>query len=434
MQNRGRILILVENLPVPFDRRVWLEATTLHRAGYVVSVICPTGKRYPAGYELLEGVHIHRYDLPNTGIGFFAYVREYAVSLLKTLWLSFKVARRPGFDLIHACNPPDLFFLIAWLYKPFGKKFVFDQHDLSPETYRVQRQGREGLIYRLLLILERLTYATADVVIATNESIRGFAHGRGHVPDDRIFTVRTGPDFERLRIVSEESALKRGARYLVCYLGVMGPQDGVDYALRAAAWILHQRRRRDISFTFIGSGDVLPQLERLANELELGSHVHFTGRISDEELVKHLSTADLCLSPDPQNGLNEYHTMNKTLEYMAMGKPQVAFDLAEMRVSAAEAAVYARPNDVEDFGRHVIALLDDPARRQAMGRAARRRIEEFLGWEHTHRNLLDAYAWLFSEKRPRRVGVAAAQQQASLPVSKNRRIVALRARETILND
>jgi glycosyltransferase involved in cell wall biosynthesis len=394
MQNRGRILILVENLPVPFDRRVWLEATTLHRAGYTVSVICPAGGRHAPGYELLDGIHVHRYKLRETGTGFFSYVREYAAAMVKTLWLSFKVARRPGFDVLHACNPPDLFFLIAWLYKPFGKKFVFDQHDLSPETYRVQRNGREGLIYNALLFLEKLTYATADVVIATNESIRSFAHGRGGVDDERIFTVRTGPDFQRMRIVPADTKLKRGAKFLVCYLGVMGRQDGVDYALRAAAAVV--RRRDDVKFTFIGSGDMIEELKQLAGELRLNGHVHFTGRVSDEDLVKYLSTADVCISPDPQNGLNEFHTMNKTLEYMAMGKPQVAFDLAEMRVSAADAAVYARPNDVEDFADRLIDLLHDPGRRLAMGRSARRRIEEQLGWEHTHVSLLEAYARLFS--------------------------------------
>lgn len=410
MQNRGRILILVENLPVPFDRRVWLEATTLHEAGYTVSVICPTGGRHEPGYELLHGIHIHRYELPITSIGFFSYVREFAVAMLKTLWLSFKVAYRPGFDVIHACNPPDLFFLIAWLYKPFGKKFIFDQHDLSPETYRVQRNGREGLIYHILLLLEKLTYATADVVIATNESIRSFAHGRGGVADERIFTVRTGPDFQRMRIVPAENKLKRDAKFLVCYLGVMGKQDGVDYALRAAASVV--RKRDDVKFTFIGSGDMIDELKNLAGELRLNGHVHFTGRVSDEDLVKYLSTADVCISPDPQNGLNEFHTMNKTLEYMAMGKPQVAFDLAEMRVSAAEAAVYAKPNDVDDFANRLIELLDDPGLRLTMSRVARRRIEEKLGWEHTHVNLLNAYAWLFSPQ-PEPCAESTAQQPVS---------------------
>jgi glycosyltransferase involved in cell wall biosynthesis len=215
------------------------------------------------------------------------------------------------------------------------------------------------LVYRVLLVLENVTYATADMVIATNESIRGVARHRGGGSEDPIFTVRTGPDFRRMRIVPVQQELKRGAKFLVCYLGVMGRQDGVDYALRAVASVV--RRRDDVKFTFIGSGDMLPELKRLAGKLGVNGHVHFTGRVSDEELVQHLSTADVCLSPDPKNGLNEFHTMNKTLEYMAMGKPQVAFDLAEMRVSAAEAAVYARPNDVEDFANCLTDLLDDPS-------------------------------------------------------------------------
>jgi len=399
MASRGKVLILVENLPVPFDRRVWLEATTLRDAGYTVTVTCPTGGRHTAGYECLEGVHVYRYELSPTGTGFLDYVREFGTALFKTFWLSLRVLQRHGFDVIHACNPPDLFFLIGWLYKPLGKRFVFDQHDLTPETYRVQRQGRGGLIYRVLLFLERLTYATSDMVIATNESIRGFACERGRAPRERIFVVRTGPDFDRLRVVPPDSSLKRGATYLVCYVGVMGIQDGVDYALRAADWIVHRQGRRDVHFAFIGSGDVLHNLKRLADELNLNGHVTFTGRIPDDELVTYLSTADVCISPDPQNGLNEYHTMNKTLEYMAMGQPQVAFDLTEMRVSAGDAAAYACPNDVQDFGRQILLLLDDPARREAMGRLGRKRIEDELGWAHTHRNLLEAYHWLSDQMR-----------------------------------
>lgn len=399
MASPGKILILVENLPVPFDRRVWLEATTLRDAGYGVSVVCPTGGRYSAGYELLEGIHVYRYELPSTGLGFLDYAREYAAALLNSFWFSLKVWRRHGFDLIHACNPPDLYFLLAWFYKPLGKRFVFDQHDLSPETYRVQRNGRKGLIYRLLLLLEKLTYITSDMVIATNESIRSFACQRGGVSDNRVFVVRTGPDFERLRIVPAVQTLKRGAEYLVCYVGVMGPQDGVDYGLRAADWVIHQQGRRDVHFAFIGSGDALPYLGSLVDELDLGEYVTFPGRIPDSDLITYLSTADVCISPDPQNELNEYHTMNKTLDYMAMGKPQVAFDLAEMRVSAGDAAVYARPNDVEEFGRHILALLDDPSRREAMGQLGLKRIEKELGWEHTHKNLLNAYRWLFAQTR-----------------------------------
>jgi glycosyltransferase involved in cell wall biosynthesis len=394
MASPGSILILVENLPVPFDRRVWLESTTLRDAGYVVSVICPTGDRYPAGYECVDGIHVYRYELPPTGLGFVDYAREYTAAMVNTLGLSLKVLRRHGFDIIHACNPPDLFFSIAWLYKPFGKRFVFDQHDLSPETYRVQRHGREGLVYRMLLFLERLTYATADMVIATNESIRGFARQRGRVPDERIFTVRSGPDFEHLNLVPPDPTIRQDARHLICYAGVMGPQDGVDYGLRAAEWIVHRQGRQDVHFVFVGGGDVLPELKRLADELGLNGHVTFTDWVPHDVLIAYVASADVCISPDPRNGLNEYYTMNKTLEYMAMGKPQVTFDLEEMRVSAGDAALYALPNDVEDFGRHILALLDDPLQRESMGVIGRDRIKKELGWAHTHQNLLEAYGWL----------------------------------------
>ena len=394
----GKILILVENLPVPFDRRVWLASTTLRDAGYQISVICPTGDRYPEGYECVDGVHVYRYELPPTGLGFADYVREYTVALVKTLRLSIWALRRHGFDAIHACNPPDLFFLIAWLYKPFRKKFIFDQHDLSPETYRVQRRGREGLVYRVLLLSERLTYATANMVIVTNETIRGIARRRGHVPNDKIFTVRSGPDLKGLKIGGKVPALEHDAKYLVCYAGVMGPQDGVDYGLRAAEWIVHSQGRQDVHFVFVGGGEVLPDLKHLADELGLQDHVSFTGWVAYDVLMSYVAAADVCMAPDPKNGLNECYTMNKTLEYMAMGKPQVAFDLVEARVSAGEAALYARPNDVEEFGRQVLTLLDDPTRREEMGVIGRERIEQELGWVHSQRKLLDAYEWLLGKK------------------------------------
>ncbi len=257
MELPGRVLILVENFPVPFDRRVWLEATALRDADYLVSVICPDGGLYSPGYEYLDGIHVYRYKLSSADSGFWPYAREYATAMVKTLMLSCKIIRRHGFDVIHACNPPDLFFLIGWFFRPLGKRFVFDVHDLSPETYRVQNKGREGIFYRVLLLLEWLSFASADVVVVTNESVRRFARVRGRVGDERLFVVRTGPDFQRLKILPSQPELRCGARYLVVYVGVMGPQDGVDYALRAAKWLVCHRNRRDIHFAFVGSGPML---------------------------------------------------------------------------------------------------------------------------------------------------------------------------------
>ena len=405
MPSPRRVLILVENLPVPFDRRVWLEAQTLTEAGWKVSVICPKGqKRYTESYERLDGIDIYRFALPATSTGVFSYLREYGVALAQTLRLIVKVLRRGGFDVIHASNPPDLFFFIGMLLKPFGKRFVFDQHDLSPETFAVQFQGRPRPmvfgIYWLLRLLERLTYATANAVIATNESVREIAIRRGHVPADRTFIVRSGPDHGRLYQVPVDDALRADKRHLICYVGVMGLQDGVDYLLRAVHWMVTTQHRDDFRVALIGDGDHAPTLKRMTQELGLEEVVTFTGRIPDEDLRRYLSAASVCVSPDPENGLNEHHTMNKVLEYMAMGKPQVAFDLTETRRSAEGAALYATPNSQEEMGQKILQLLDDPELRQQLGERGRERIENGLGWEHTRTELVRAYEYLSKGKRP----------------------------------
>lgn len=392
----GKILILVENLPVPFDRRVWLEALALTEAAYKVSVISPRGKN-DKKYEILQNVGIYRYNVPAQTKGYLSYIWEFLYCWLMTFALSIKVSFCEKFDVIQACNPPDTFFLIGAIYKIFGKRFVFDQHDLSPETYLVRFSKKGGLIYKLLLLLEKLTYKTADVVISTNRSIRDIALKRGRVREEDSFIVRTGPDLNRLKVVGPVAELRRNKKHLVCYLGVMGPQDGVDYLLKSIRWIVREQNRKDIQFALIGEGDYTDNLKAMCEEFDLNSFVHFTGRIPDDELVTYLSTADICVSPDPKNGLNEYHTMNKTLEYMAMGKPIVAFDLKETRVSAGDAAVYVNPNDYVEFGRLILDLTGDRKKREVMGKIGRKRVEEELGWEHTKKNLIEAYKRVFSK-------------------------------------
>jgi glycosyltransferase involved in cell wall biosynthesis len=417
MESAGRVLILVENLSVPFDRRVWLEATTLQRAGYQVSVICPRGKKCDqSAYEEIDGIRIHRYALPTCRMPFLSHLVEYAVAMAQTARLTLKVFRGAEFDVIHACNPPDLFCLIAAPYKLLGRRFVFDQHDLCPEIFKVQFEGRLTPIYWLLRLLEKLTYRLSDAVIATNESMRAMARQRGPVPNDRIFTVRTGPDFERLRLVPVDETLRGGRPHLVCYLGVMGKQDGVDYALRASQRLL-ARRPGCARFAFIGDGDHAPALRALSRELQIEGDVVFTGRVSDAELVRYLSTADVCLSPDPANGFNEFHTMNKTMEYMALGKPVVAFDLAETRTSAGDAALYAQPNDVDEFAGHIERLLDDPALRERLGREGRRRVVQTLSWEHSVPHLLATYESLCVKPAPAGLDrpQVGASRQASAP-------------------
>lgn len=390
---RGRrVLILVENYPLPFDRRVWLEAKTLRAAGYHVSIICPKGKGAMEPYVELDGIRIYRYTAYEAKKGVLGFALEFSYCWLRTFLLSIRVLMRDGFDVIHACNPPDTFFLIGVLYRLLGKRFIFDQHDLCPEVYESKFPEKTGsLPHRGLLRLEQWTYRAAHVVIAMNESYRQVALTRGRVDPERVFVVRTGPDFERLHPVPADPSLKRGAPFLVSYLGTMAPQDGVDYFLRAAGHLVNTRGRSDVHFALIGSGPSLDDLKALAAELKIAERTTFTGRVSDAELRTWLATSDVCASPDPRNPLNEVSTMNKTMEYMAMGKPVVSFALKETMFSAGDAALYASPNDEAEFGDRIFELLDDPARREAMGEIGRRRVHETLAWNHSEPRLLAAY-------------------------------------------
>jgi glycosyltransferase involved in cell wall biosynthesis len=394
-----RILILVENLPSPFDRRVWQEAGTLRDAGYGVSIICPTGKGCEKKHELVDGVDIWRYDLPTDGSGALGYLVEYGAALLWTFVLSLKVWWKSGFDVVHACNPPDLFFLIGGFFKLFGKKFVFDHHDACPELYEAKFGGKT-LLYRLMLLLEKLTFRTADVSIATNHSYRRIAIERGGMDPDRVFVVRSGPSLERMKLVPPVEALKKGRRYLVGYVGVMGKQEGIDYLLRAAAHLVHGLKRRDVHFGLVGGGTSLAEMKALARELGIAEYVTFTGRVSDGALLAMLSTADVCVNPDVANEMNDISTMNKVMEYMALGKPIVQFDLAEGRFSAQRASVYARRNDAADLAAKIAELLDDPAQRAAMGAFGRRRVENELEWRHEAPKLIAAYEALWARAAP----------------------------------
>ena len=385
-----RVLILVENLPSPFDRRVWQEAGALRDAGYTVSIICPTGRGCEAKFEAIDGIDIWRYDLPTEGAGAAGYLVEYSVALFWTFVLSLRVLLGKGFDVVHACNPPDLFFLIGGFYKLFGKKFLFDHHDANPELY-VAKFGRKDFFYRLMLLLERWTFQTADVSIATNNSYRRIAIERGGMAPERVFVVRSGPSLERLKIQPPVPALKRGRKHLVGYVGVMGRQEGIDYLLHAVSYIVHGLGRRDIQFGLVGGGTSLEEMKALAAELHIADYVTFTGRVPDAELLAMLNTAEVCVNPDVATEMNDISTMNKVMEYMALAKPIVQFDLAEGRHSAQGASLYAARNDPLDMGTKIVELLDDPARRKTMGELGRRRVMEELEWQHEVPKLLAAY-------------------------------------------
>jgi glycosyltransferase involved in cell wall biosynthesis len=395
-----RVLILVENLPSPFDRRVWQEATTLRDAGYAVSIICPTGKGYEKKYEAIDGIDIWRYPLPAEAEGALGYALEYFAALSWTLLLSLKVFFGKGFDVIHACNPPDLFFLIGNLFKLCGKKFVFDHHDANPELYEA-KFGRRDLLWRAMCLLERLSFRFADVSIATNNSYRRIAIERGGMPPERVFVVRSGPSLERLKVVPAVESLKCGKRYLVGYVGVMGRQEGIDLLLQAVRHLVHKLKRTDIHFGLVGGGTSLQEMQNLARELGVADYVTFTGRVPDAELLAMLNTADVCVNPDVANEMNDISTMNKIMEYMALGKPMVQFDLTEGRFSAQEASLYAKKNDPVHFAVKIADLLDNPEKRKAMGAFGRRRVQDALEWRYEAPKLLAAYdaLWVKTQQR-----------------------------------
>ena len=379
---RGRhVCIVVQNLPVPFDRRVWLECQALRDAGYEVSVVCPKAKGDPS-YQQLDGVHLFKYRaFPpiNRQIMFLA---EYTYSIVATFLGLVRAYRRRRFAAIQLCNPPDVLFVAALPFLVRGVKLVFDQHDLCPELYESRFGTRAALPYRALLLAERMTYRLSSRVIATNDSYKRVAVTRGRKKPSDVTVVRTGPDPDRMRRGEAQPGLRRSFAHLLAYLGVMGPQDGVDLALRAMAHIVHDRGRTDIGLTLVGDGDAGPELRALAKELRLEPYVHFTGRVPDAEVAALLSTADIGLSPDPRNPLNDVSTMNKTMEYMAFELPVVAFDLVETRVSAGDAAAYATANDVAEYADVIVWLLDDEVRRKQMAALGRRRVEDVLAWRH----------------------------------------------------
>jgi glycosyltransferase involved in cell wall biosynthesis len=400
-----RVLIIVQNLPVPFDRRVWLECQALVSAGYQVAVVCPKGDGDPA-YHVVDTVHIYKYRPYAPGGSKLGFVAEYGYSFLATAWLTFKARRSGRFGVMQACNPPDIFWPIALALRARDRtRFVFDHHDLCPELYESRFPDGPRLPYRVLRAMERRTHRTADHVISTNDSYRDVAVTRSGKSVTDVTVVRTGPDSERLRRGPEHPELRRGRRFLAAYIGVMGPQDGVDIVLRAAEVVIHKLGRDDIAFTLIGKGDCFDELVALRDELGLAGHVEFTGRAPDDLVARILSTADIGLSPDPKNPLNDVSTMNKTMEYMAFELPVVAFDLRETRVSAGNAAVYVRPNDIAEYAAAIVDLMDDEPRRSRLGKLGRARVEQELAWSHQERAYLGVYRRLLGDSGiPRRTG------------------------------
>jgi len=397
-RNGRRVLIIVENLPVPFDRRVWQQARTLRDAGYRVTVICPATERYPQRREILEDIAIYRHPFPVEADGPVGYVLEYANALFWQTVLAWRVFFTRGFDVIQGCNPPDTIFIVGAMFKLLGKRYIYDQHDVAPEVFEA-KFGRKGLLHRVLLFLERLSFGVADVGIVTNESFRRLAVERSRKDPDRVFVVRNGPDPQRVRLVPPNDALRRGCKFLVGYVGVIGKQEGIDILLRAVRRIVRDAGRTDIHFAVIGGGTGLAQAKAYARELGVEANVTFTGYIFEpERLLEYLSTAEICVNPDVPNAMNDKSTSIKIMEYMALGKPIVQFDLTEGRYTAGQASLYARNDDEAEFADMILSLLEHPEERQRMGEFGRRRVEQELEWRHQAVKLLAAYDAAFAPR------------------------------------
>jgi glycosyltransferase involved in cell wall biosynthesis len=385
----SHVLMLLENNPYPADTRVFLEAKALTTAGYHVSIICP---RHPgqAWYEVLNAVRVYRYPMPPAANSILGYVWEYGYSTVATFILSLLVCWREGCDIVHVHNPPDSFVLIAAFYKLLGKRFIYDHHDLAPEVYYARFGGRGNrLVYHVLVFLEKLSCRLADHVITTNQSYKQIEMQRGRVSEERITIVRNGPDLHRLQPVAPTP--RSPGKTIIGYAGVMGYQDGVDYLLRALHRLVYDLGRTDVFCILLGGGDAWASLKVLAMQLRLDEYVWFSGWVSYADLIRNISTADICMAPEPSNPYNDRSTMVKMMEYMALRKPIVAFDLPEHRFTAQDAAVYACPNDEMDFARHIAALMDNPEQRQRMGQRGRERVETELAWTYQEKHLLEAY-------------------------------------------
>ncbi|WCO01651.1 glycosyltransferase family 4 protein [Psychroserpens ponticola] len=386
------ILIVIENLPAPFDRRVWQEATTLKENGAKVSIICPKMKGYEKSYELIDDIEIYRHPL-REGKGALGYLIEYSQAIFWEFVLSWKIFFKKRFHVIHGCNPPDLIFITSLFFKPFGVKYIFDHHDINPELY-ISKFEKKGFFYKLMVLFEKLTFKTAKYSIATNESYKKIAVERGNMKPENVQVVRSGPKLDRLRILEPKNELKKGKKYLIGYIGVIGEQEGLDLLLESANYILS--KRDDVHFGIVGGGTHLEEIKKMAIDMNLSEAFDFYGRVDDQTMLDVLNTADICVNPDKPTAMNDLSTMNKIMEYMALKKPIVQYTLKEGKFSAQKSSLYANNTDPIDFAEKVMLLLDNESQRNEMGEYGYNRVINELSWDFESEKLVSIYNKVFN--------------------------------------
>jgi glycosyltransferase involved in cell wall biosynthesis len=396
------VLLVVENLPVPYDRRVWQEALTLHNAGFRVSVISPATKLYPRLSEVLEGIHIYRYPIMIEGKGHFGLIVEYLWSFVCISFLTVLVAIRRGFKAIMIANPPDIFFPIIWMWKLLGKKTVFDHHDLTPELFSTKFRINKSIVLSFFYFAERRMLRAVHKVISTNESYKAIALERGRRRDEDVVVVRNSPDPARFSIRAPEAGLRQSARYMVAFLGEIGQQDGVDILIRAIGLIRTALGPGAVHYVLMGAGPHFDNIVKYAKELGVADEITFTGRADNETICRVLSTADVAVDPCPNSPHANMSTATKIMEYMFFSLPIVAFDLLETHRSGDDAVRYARVDDESDLARQIVNLLNDEAQRRSLGAAARIRLDSALSWRVSSKKLIDLMTGLIGSPPPAR--------------------------------
>ena len=388
-------LLIVENESVPFDRRVWQQALSLKNTGAKVTVICPIFGKDNKRFEILEGINIFRYPLVFSDGTKKGYIKEYSFAFIRTIILYHRVLLKNGrIDIIHVANPPDIFWPLALYARIFNTKFIFDEHDLAPETYvsRFELEGNhKSLLVTILKKSQYLSYKFAHAVISTNETYKREASNIYPKNKDKIYIVRNGPDTQKIFTTKQNKLLKKGRSYLFGFIGVMAIQDGLDYIIKAVDYLVKNKNFKDFIVYLIGSGDDIPRLNNMVNELKLEEYIIFTGRIPDEPAFEILSTADVCLSPDPYNPLNDKSTMTKVMEYMTLGKPIVSFKLKEAQYSAMDSAIYVNNNDPVAFAEGILQIISNPESAKEMGEKGKKRVEDVLSWQIQSKKLIEAY-------------------------------------------